>query len=631
MEKVLIMRTPSLYWRLTWKVEGINYLFIAPPFIGILAQGLHLWQRDTSLFTAVATVTTTLTLAIGLLMRYRFGKPIHKYLHSKVPHEDMGRVRRALSNLPFFEALTGGLRWAVVVPICVLGTYTVFGVTTKTSAVAVLVGGLLNGIISAVLSYLLALHATAELRIRPDIQGAPKVAGWYHRDTIQSKVWLAVFSSAFYPMGMLLFLIMILSAHSEQGTLSPLLLWMIIAATLSLVSFLAIVLPRNIKQSLHPVRDSLINLMEDEGDLTYRAPVASSDTGGQVATRFNAFLEYLSRTIISVQRAANALSDSEIRLMDSARSSNTNITAVQTQVTEVADDIEAQEHHVSTLRKAGNEMAQMMQELHALIETQTSSIEESSSAITEMISSIQSVTGNTHTLSSSIDRLSEAIETGEMRVKDLVTAIHQISDLSKHLQEANHLIRGIASRTNLLAMNAAIEAAHAGEAGSGFAVVAEEIRTLAENSSQQSKRIATQLKEIGNAITTVVEHSTEVENDYSHVATFLSASREIADTLRMSMDEQSAGGQQTLTSLVSINEIADTIRENSGKAQENVSFALEEMENVHSRNEEIVLKIERIDERQNETVKTVTEAVAIHEENERNVQEVLSQVTRFKT
>jgi methyl-accepting chemotaxis protein/CheY-like chemotaxis protein len=164
--------------------------------------------------------------------------------------------------------------------------------------------------------------------------------------------------------------------------------------------------------------------------------------------------------------------------------------------------------------------------------------------------------------------LTEASENGKAGLQLVAQEIQGISKDSEGLLEINSVMNNIASQTNLLSMNAAIEAAHAGEAGKGFAVVADEIRKLAESSGQQSKTTAAMLKKIKASIDAITKSSDEVLSRFGAIDTSVKTVSQHEQNILHSMEEQEIGGKQILESIGRLRDITFSVKSGSDNMAE---------------------------------------------------------------
>ena len=173
-------------------------------------------------------------------------------------------------------------------------------------------------------------------------------------------------------------------------------------------------------------------------------------------------------------------------------------------------------------------------------------------------------------MSSSFSDLERLIKEGAENVKACSDVIKQVEEKSLVLADANNTIKSISSQTNLLAMNAAIEAAHAGEAGKGFAVVADEIRKLAENSGKQSKAIKQELTQITKVIGDVVNNSALQVHGFENIMQKVSSTDVLVDQINMAMKEQHTASEQVLISLRNIKDSSLKVQETSKQMAQGV-------------------------------------------------------------
>ncbi len=203
-------------------------------------------------------------------------------------------------------------------------------------------------------------------------------------------------------------------------------------------------------------------------------------------------------------------------------------------------------------------------ELNQEISRQSEMVQETSSSLEEMTSSIESIARISTSRMQSSQALEGQTSEGQGKMKLTLDHLNQIAGSVEDIRSITGVIQSISAQTNLLSMNAAIEAAHAGAAGAGFAVVADEIRKLAETSSKNSKEITTKVKSIVQMIATAVAAGGETATTFAKIrqelAEFLHSFREIEST----MDEMRVGSSAILTASVGLRERSDEVREKSG-------------------------------------------------------------------
>jgi methyl-accepting chemotaxis protein len=236
---------------------------------------------------------------------------------------------------------------------------------------------------------------------------------------------------------------------------------------------------------------------------------------------------------------------------------------ISVSVDNITEKSHIQAESVSQSSSAVEQISSNIQSLEQVIREQSSSIEKASSAIEEMVGNISSVTSSINMMATQFTELTTLAENGQTAQADSMPKIEFIKEHSVALLEANRVIATITSQTNLLAMNAAIEAAHAGEAGRGFAVVADEIRKLAETSADQSKTIQAEINLVQQGIAEVVVASNESGSAFSHVAEGIGETDSLVREVQNAMLEQKEGSEQVLSALKDMNEITSQVQNGS--------------------------------------------------------------------
>lgn len=240
------------------------------------------------------------------------------------------------------------------------------------------------------------------------------------------------------------------------------------------------------------------------------------------------------------------------------------------------------ERTMSEILVAGQNLLQAVQEISAGNENlsqrtseQASSLEEIASTIEETTATINQNAENSQEANTLSGKSTDLAEEGGRVVGDAVSAINEINESSKKIEEIISVIDEIAFQTNLLALNAAVEAARAGEQGRGFAVVAGEVRNLAQRSGNAAKEIGELIKET----MTRVEKGTSLANQsgesLKEIITSIKEVNKFVAEINAASQEQRQGTQQIN---VAIEELDSMTQQNAGLVEETAS-ASEEMSN----------------------------------------------------
>jgi hypothetical protein len=218
--------------------------------------------------------------------------------------------------------------------------------------------------------------------------------------------------------------------------------------------------------------------------------------------------------------------------------------------------------------------------LDVLIENQSVNVTESSSAIEETVANISSVTATLIKNAESINMLSRSAESGKNAIIKIADDINNVVKESEGLLEISHVIQSIASQTNLLAMNAAIEAAHAGEKGKGFAVVADEVRKLAESSGDQAKTVSSILKIMKSSMDNITHSIRVILDKFSQIEVEIKAVNHQENMIANAMEEQSSGNKQIIEAISVLNDITQSVKIGSITMLDNCNKAVKEIEEL---------------------------------------------------
>jgi len=395
-----------------------------------------------------------------------------------------------------------------------------------------------------------------------------------------------------------------------------------------IIFLIGLMVRRNISASMKKVLRSL-ELYAD-GDLRNQITGLNKDELGSIASHLNTMNGNISVMIGGVQDTSGTISNIGTNLYENMDETVSSIEEISENITHINDKMSRQMSGVQEAQLAVNEIVNSIHALNNQIENQSASVTESSSAVEEMVANIGSVNTILNKNSVSVGDLKKASELGKVGMAEVADNINEISSESDSLLEATTIIQNIASQTNLLAMNAAIEAAHAGDAGKGFAVVADEIRKLAEDSNQQVESISKILKKFKDSIATVANFSASTQTQFEEIYNLSTVVSDQEDVIRRAMDEQNTGGSEVLKAMIEISEITENVRNYSLEIMDNSNGVINEMENLNKITSEVNVNVNQVAQNATNITNSSITTKGLSQENQDHVKNLLTEISSFK-
>jgi len=305
----------------------------------------------------------------------------------------------------------------------------------------------------------------------------------------------------------------------------------------------------------------IFNAMKDiaEGRLTVRLKSSSRDEIGALGGNFNLFIDKLSHIVMGIRSDITASLGSNQRLMEAVKGTSDSAVEIDALAGKVQSVIERQSHIVSEVSANMEEIAQTIENQDRIITRQSGAVDTGTGAVENLIHDVKKISDSLNSTAREFSLLFEVTREGASRIGELKKTIETLSRQSETVIEANMVIKTIAAQTNLLAMNAAIEAAHAGQSGAGFAVVADEIRKLAENANSQSRFISDNLNTLQESIARAVQYSDTTGESFEGISVKVRDATGLQQNVMAEINTQADKGGQILEALETISRITGEV------------------------------------------------------------------------
>jgi methyl-accepting chemotaxis protein len=341
----------------------------------------------------------------------------------------------------------------------------------------------------------------------------------------------------------------------------------LIVAIMLVVTAVSLLISSGIAKALVSLRGSVEVI--GTGDLTKRIGMTRNDEIGKLGTDLDGLIDTFNRSIRQIQTASGQNSALRDEVIEASTEAGNAAVEIEANSGSIGDQMRQMDRMIGLAGKSTTDAADSIGTFNARIVEQNRNVADTVAAVTEMMASIGSIGEITRRDREAAEKLVTESERVRGALESVFGKIGDIAASVNAIQEMAEVIAAIASQTNILSMNAAIEAAHAGDAGKGFAVVADEIGKLAEASAVNSDEIA---KSITDIVSKIGEANGSRETAAQTFGVISESIRSVSDSIAEisgNMNEMQAGGTQILSSMEEMRSSSEQITGESAKIRQN--------------------------------------------------------------